>query len=222
MKKTFLLASVFFLAACADNHSTTMTVTPETKPIYSKDPNHETHYTQFPPASAYYNRGDPENLLDVSSELVTLPLGSRSDMIDLSDMVMQDPPTLAELRCAPTESLCMQAKELFEQYGVPAKFASGSKEVALMYERVMARDCENRYLDNSSNVYNLHPPTFGCSVMANTVQMVSDKRQFVRPSLLDYYDGEKAVRDYDHYLNPVESDENDDPVLDGMAISGGQ
>jgi hypothetical protein len=176
MKKLLALTSLSFLAACG----------PE------------------PVAQNYVNPGDPERQIDVSSELVTMNLGSRSALSDLSRTLRQDPPTRAELNCQAREGLCAEARSLFANRGIPAEFKGNGDSVTLVYERVVARDCENRYLDNSQNAYNLHPPTFGCSVRANTVQMVSDKQQIVNPSLMDVPDGQKAAQNYGRYQEAPE------------------
>ncbi len=155
------------------------------------------------PAAAYYDRGDPENLLDVSSEVVTMNLSSTSAMRDLNAMVSQDPPTRVQMSCSPKDGLCMEVRQMFEQYAVPVEAGSGPG-ITMIYERMVARDCEGRFIDNSINPYNLNHPTFACSVTANMVQMVSDKRQFTNPSLMDYTDGERAYQVYRVYLTPPE------------------
>jgi hypothetical protein len=152
------------------------------------------------PGKAYFNRGDPENLLDVSSEVVTLGQGQISQ---LSNMIVQDPPARAELGCSASDSLCTQAKKILDKHNIPAQYTGNGSGVTLVYERIMARDCENRFIDNSINPYNMNHPTFGCSITGNMVQMVSDKRQFVNPSLLDLADGEKTVQVYRAYEKPV-------------------
>ncbi len=37
---------------------------------------------------------------------------------------------------------------------------------------------------------------------SNIVQMVTDKRQFVSPTLLDYSDAASTIRAYNQYINP--------------------
>jgi type IV pilus biogenesis protein CpaD/CtpE len=160
------------------------------------------------PAQAYFNRGNPENLIDGSSEVVTMKLSSTTALNELASMVAQDPPTRVELNCAANDGLCMEARQLFDQYAVPVDVNAGPQGITMIYERVVARDCENRYIDNSINPYNLHHPTFGCSISANMVQMVSDKRQFTNPNLMDYADGEKAYQVYRVYLRTPESPEH--------------
>jgi hypothetical protein len=158
--------------------------------------------SQIPP-EAYTNRGDPENLLDLSTEIVNMSLNSPGALARLSDTLAEDPPSRAELSCARGEKLCTEARKVFDKHGVPVQVGGHGNGATLVYERVLARDCENRYIDNSINPYNLNHPTFGCSVRANMVQQVSDKRQFASPNLLDFQDAEKATQTYRNYLKPT-------------------
>lgn len=158
--------------------------------------------SQIPP-EAYYNRAEPESLLDVSSEVVNLPVSSEQSLDELTNWVNRDQPSRAELYCDDTNPQCAAAVEVLNLYGIPTnRMASGDNMVSLVYERVLARDCENRYIDNSINPYNFNSPTLGCSVAVNMVQSVTDKHQFVRPNLLDTPDARKAVQAYQNYLQP--------------------
>jgi len=161
---------------------------------------------------AYYDRGQPESLLDVSSEEVSMGLGSISSVDALSAAVEKDQPTRAELRCNSGESRCNAAMEVLKLYGVEYnQVAASDSKVTLIYDRVVARDCDNRYIDSHNNPYNLNHPVFGCSNSSNMVQMVTDKRQFIRPALLGFMDGEKAVKNHrDAYLNPPKDDNSSD------------
>lgn len=163
------------------------------------------------PPQAYHHRGDPEDLLDVSSEVITLNLASASSIRQLSSVVGKEAPTRAELSCSLQERLCSQAKALLERRNVPVRMADNDASVVLVYERVVARDCQQRYIDNSINPYNLNHPVYGCSVMGNTVQMVSDKQQFTDPALLDLQDAEKAQQVYGRYTRPSTKREDDTP-----------
>ncbi len=156
------------------------------------------------PKQAYFNRGDPENLLDLSSEIVSMNLNSQASLSRIAEAVSEDPPSRVELNCPRNEKLCTQARNIFDQHGIPVQMTGGGSDVAMIYERVVARDCENRYIDNSINPYNLNYPTLGCSITANMVQQVSDKRQFASPNLLDFQDGDKAVQTYRSYLKPTQ------------------
>lgn len=161
------------------------------------------------PGEAYYDRGSPESLLDVSSEVVNLSVTSESALDELANWLNQDQPTRAELYCLDGDARCVAAQEVLDLYGVPSAYApSGENMVTLVYERVLARDCENRFIDNSVNPYHLNHPTFGCSTAVNMVQMVSDKQQFVRPNLMDMPDAKKASQVYRNYMKAPVMPEN--------------
>lgn len=203
MKKSLVFVSTLLLTGCAESYPVSFTYTPEQTPVYAKGSKPPVHSpSTIPPDSAFRNPGDPERLLDKSSELVTMDLGSRGSLSKISKAVTQDPPTRAELSCSPKEALCADAKAIFAGHGIPAKFSGDGDNVTLVYERVVARDCDGRWVDNSKNPYNMHPPSFGCSVVGNAVQMVSDKKQFVDPNLTDFSDGEKSEQNYRRYQSP--------------------
>ena len=152
------------------------------------------------PKEAYFNRGSPETLLDVSSEVVNLQLSDMNSVSEVADWVNQDQPTRAELYCMDGDPVCMHAQQVLYQFDVPLLFvATADNMVTLVYERVLARDCENRFIDNTINPYNMNHPTFGCSMASNMVQMVTDKQQFISPALLDYADGAKVKQSMDGY-----------------------
>ncbi|MEI6729629.1 MAG: hypothetical protein WCL30_00050 [Pseudomonadota bacterium] len=152
------------------------------------------------PREAYYNRGNPESLLDTSSEVVNIKLGSRSSLQELANIIDKDQPTRADLKCVSNDANCVRAKKILQQFAVPVNYVQAkSFSVSLVYERVVARDCDNRYIDNPINPYNLNHPVFGCSVAANIVQMVSDKRQFTAPLLVGKPDAFKATQAMDAY-----------------------
>ena len=71
------------------------------------------------------------------------------------------------------------------QTGAAVDVTGAGQSVDMLYERVAAYNCVNRYVNNSSNNANLNHPAFGCSVASNIVQSVTDKRQFTNPALLD-------------------------------------
>ncbi len=158
------------------------------------------------PPEAHYARGQPESLLDVSSEVVNFSIVESHSVDELAQWINQDQPTRAELYCPADNLLCAQSQDVLDLYGVPTFYIpSPEPSVALVYERILARGCENRYIDNTANPYNLNHPTFGCSVAVNMLQMVSDKQQFVNPNLMDYQDAKKALQSYRNYLVPTQS-----------------
>jgi uncharacterized membrane protein YgcG len=153
------------------------------------------------PDEAYFNRGAPESLLDYSSEVVNLPVSNKVQVNEFSSWVNSDQPTRAEIYCTASSKTCDDALDVLDLYGVPyTHVPSDQATVTLVYERVSARDCEQRFIDNRNNFYNLNHPTFGCSIAANIVQHVSDKKQLLNPSIADLQDGEKGVQTYKRYL----------------------
>lgn len=230
MKRFSALIVALALAACSNEpQKVNFTITPK-KTSYP-DGRYEQAGTDYKPkvipSTAYYNRGDPENLLDVANETVKIRLNSRAALRELSLLVERDPPNRAELGCPQADSLCMQARETLGQHGVPVAFTTEVDGAALYYERVSARDCENRYVENLNEKHQLNAPTLGCSVAANTVQMVGDKRQFSNPRLLDFQDGKKAVQNMERYSKPPKpSDGQNNSLLKmiplGSSTSGGR
>jgi hypothetical protein len=155
------------------------------------------------PKEAYFNRGEPESLLDVNSEVVNLKIESPSSVREITHWINQDQPTRAELNCPESEKNCKKVKNILHQFGVPVKYSSTSQNnVVLVYERIQARDCQNRYIDNMVNPYNLNHPSFGCSISVNSVQMVSDKHQFTNPPLMDSSEAIKGVQAVEDYHMP--------------------
>lgn len=149
------------------------------------------------PDAAYFNRGSPEALLDRSTERVSIALGESNAQDELIYWLNQEQPTRAEISCAEGDFSCSVARHTLEKFGVTDVKRAPSQNgaaVHLIYERVVARDCDNRYLDNPHNPYNLNHPTFGCSTIVNAVQMVADKRQFTNPALHDNMDGRRAYQ----------------------------
>ena len=151
-----------------------------------------------------FSRGTPERLLDVSSEVVNLGVNSAAEVDELSQWVGRDQPTRAELYCSEGAPLCREAKQALELYGVPLMFVpSNTQTVTLVYERVLARDCDQRFNDNLQLWQHENHPSFGCSISANMVQHVTQKQQFISPNLGDYRDAESAVNTYRAYQAPA-------------------
>lgn len=157
--------------------------------------------SQIPP-QAYFQRGNPTSLLDASSEVVNVALTSEASVQEVVQWVDQDQPTSAQVYCLEGDAVCTQTLEALELFQVPVQYTSAADNmVALQYDRVVARDCEHRYIDNTVNPYNLNHPTLGCSTAVNMIQMVENKREFTNPVLLDYMDGEKAVQRYEQHIS---------------------
>ena len=172
------------------------------------------------PDSAYSNRAQPESLLDVSVEQVTVPLDTAQGVDDLVAWLDQSQPSQAMLQCAQSnDMLCINAKRLLSDFAVPVneEMSAGGSQVVLVYENLMAQDCDQRYVDRVHNPYNISHESFGCSVAANSVQMVSDKRQFINPALLGYMDGSRAGKVYHNSMTlPPLIEKNQGSVVDDV------
>ncbi len=153
------------------------------------------------PAETGFTRGQPENLLSVNSESVTVDLNQRNAIAQVVNYSNSEDITRAILTCS-NSLLCGRAESVLNQYGVPYEVRSGAvNTVAMISDRIIARDCDNKFVSNHHNPYNLSHRTFGCSMAMNQAMMVRDKRQFTDPMVLGPYDGFKAAQNYDSYLS---------------------
>lgn len=171
------------------------------------------------PQEAYFNRGQPESLLSIASEEVTVGLDGYGGIRQLTDWIDRQSPSRARLVCSSPE-ICDSAAQILDQYNVPYEQVDGVRnQVSLSFENVEARDCENRFVTNHINPYNLNHTTFGCTMAVNQVQMVTDKNSFTDPKLLDQYDGQKAVQNYDTYISREVIDTNSESFSPASAGS---
>lgn len=155
--------------------------------------------SQIPP-EAYFDRGSPEALIDVSTETATFDFGTKQSLKKVIDWTRTHRPSEAEVSCKIKSKACDQLVKALGKAGVAhTRVVSSGSTVTFTYEKAHARDCENRYIDNTINPYNLNHPTFGCSIAVNMVQQVTDKRQFSNPALMDAMDGRKAAQATDGY-----------------------
>jgi type IV pilus biogenesis protein CpaD/CtpE len=153
------------------------------------------------PDEAGFTRGQPESLLSANSESVSIDLGQRNALAQVVNSISNDSASRAILTCS-NGLLCNRVETLLNEYGVPYEVQSGSgNSVAIVYDRIIARDCDNKFVSNHNNPYNLNHTTFGCSTAMNQAMMVRDKRQFTDPMVLGPYDGFKASQNYDSYLS---------------------
>lgn len=167
------------------------------------------------PEETGFTRGQPETLLSVNSESISIDLNQRNSLAQLVNYVNNSDVSRAVVTCA-NSMMCGRVESVLEQYGVPYDVQSGSTDsVAVVYDRIIARDCDNKFRSNHHNPYNLNHPTYGCSTAMNQAMMVRDKRQFTDPMVLGTYDGFKAAQNYDSYL----SREIDDRVIKAEQLS---
>jgi len=155
------------------------------------------------PKEAYYTRGEPEGLLDYSSEVVNLKLDSPASLQEMVDIITKEQPSKAEIKCESSDSVCRDAKKILLQFAVKTKYESSPRATAsLHFERVLARDCQNRYIDLTHNPDNLNSPSFGCSVAVNLLETVSNKRQFIDPAIMEKPDARKPLQAITSYDKP--------------------
>jgi hypothetical protein len=175
------------------------------------------------PKEAYFNRADPESLLELSTEAVNARLTSPASVQEIIDTINKQQPTRAEVRCPETDGLCREAMHVMKQFAVPVKYSnSGANTVTLIYERVLTHNCQNRFIDNTAgmgNLNNLNYPTLGCSVAINMVQMVSDKRQFTNPELMSTPAATKPVQVMTNY-DAVHTPDTSFPTMVESGSSG--
>lgn len=152
------------------------------------------------PNETGFTRGQAESLLSVNSESVSIDLGQRNALAQVVNYVNNDNASRAILTCS-NGLLCNRVESVLNQYGVPYEVKSGAgNSVAVIFDNIIARDCDNKYYSNHNNPYNLSHTTFGCSMAMNQAMMVRDKRQYTDPVVLGPYDGFKAAQNYDSYL----------------------
>ena len=167
----------------------------------------------------YHTNGQPEALLDLSAEIVNFDITTESSVDQIVDWIATDTPTRAEVYCTDNDPVCLETQDALYNLGVPFEYiAASDNSITLVYERVLTRDCESRYINNTYNQSNLNHPTFGCSAASNMVQMVTDKKQFVAPNLLDYPDAEKGVSAYEMYLERPDFNQQTRSVIEDISF----
>ncbi|MBL0320022.1 MAG: hypothetical protein IPP74_12160 [Alphaproteobacteria bacterium] len=151
------------------------------------------------PAVSVVSPGQPESLLDVATQKVTLPLRTQEQVDQLVKHLEHEQPANASLQCNPAVNpLCQAAQETLQLYGISSQLEQGTQDtVTLVYNRIAAKPCDNRFVSNHYNLTNQNHKAFGCSVASNMVQMVTDRSQFTDPHILDLPDASNAVSVYD-------------------------
>jgi hypothetical protein len=138
----------------------------------------------------------PESLIDRSAERVTFSLAAPSARQDITEWLIKDVPSRAELQCDGGDSVCAAIAAELDRRNVPvdAMQAGGQPRAVLVYERYAARACDNTYRDNSFNPLNSTNKALGCSVSQNLLQSVADGDQFTNPPMMGNAYGNQAVK----------------------------
>ena len=148
-------------------------------------------------------KGSPESLISSSQESVRFDLTDQASIDALMGWVGNDMPTRAELSCidADENPQCQAVIKAFQSKGISIEMDMPAKRNAinLIYERVVARECQPAYQSNHSNSSNHHYTSFGCTTALNMVQSMADYSQITRPKLKDFTDAEMAVKTYRRY-----------------------
>ena len=120
-KKLLAVSSLLLLAACGDGMQFDNVVRKFTTPE---------------PAQPVAVAAPQETML----ETVRFSLANDSDVAALAHIVAQDPPSAAELNCAPNDPLCSKAKALFDQAKIPSQWTGSdgsAAKIILSYRRVL-------------------------------------------------------------------------------------
>lgn len=168
------------------------------------------------PKQAYASRGQPEALLTSQPKKADFDLNSKKSLKHILSWTQEYGPSDAVLSCQETSTLCTRLEHALQRHGVKTtRLYADTNKVTFTYAEIAAHQCENRYIDNMINPYNLSYPTLGCSIATNEVMMVTKRRTFTNPDLMGNPDARKTVQTFDQYYTPSKADTN----LSGMSGS---
>lgn len=174
------------------------------------------------PEQAYYTRGQPESLLEVTQTEAIFTLNKKTVVSDISKWIKNASPSEALLHCQKKNKICNRVEALLKKKGIStARNTSSTNEVTFFYEQISVRKCENRYIDNTVNPYNLNHPTFGCTIASNSAQMVANKQQFINPNLTDKTDARKPVQVTDFYNTATKPETDSTPLTTSKTLVSG-
>jgi len=126
----------------------------------------------------------PEYLVNRSAEKISFPISDSQSVSSVVDWIsVGDKPSSAEVACNGSSESCRQVKNILNRYKISytegAVSSSSEQSVSLIYARLTASACFLKQL--------------GCSTSLNSVRMVANREQFVRPFISDMQDAETAV-----------------------------
>lgn len=135
-----------------------------------------------------------ESLINSSAEKVSFAISDLSSLSPIEKWVSNgDSPSSAELTCVNRGKVCNAVKKILSKHGisvneVPA--APGSDNVvgsvSLIYNRLIARECATVH--------------FGCATSTNSIHMVTNREQFIKPALSDFQDAASVVEAVKKYV----------------------
>lgn len=172
------------------------------------------------PKEAYFTHGQPETLLVHSKQEESFDITGKDSVKRILQWASQAKPSQASLHCKETNKFCNKIEKVMERNGISTtRVASHSNHVTFTYDKIAARDCENRYVDNMINPYNLNHPAYGCSMAVNMAQMVTDRREFDEPDLVDDMDARKAVQAVDVYTTASKPSTSFETLSSSQSVS---
>ncbi len=128
----------------------------------------------------------PESLLNPSSEKVSFPVTDSSSVKNIVEWIHGDnKPSSAEVTCAAKDKSCIALKRTLKAEKiafteVPLSTEEGKTgNISIIYSHIIARDCKTS--------------DFGCSTAINSLRMVTNREQFIKPALSDFQDAASAV-----------------------------
>ena len=138
----------------------------------------------------------PESLIDKSSERVTFSLATPSARQDIAEWLQKDMPSRVELECETGDGACAVIHGDLVAKKMPVELAAngGQPKAVLIYDRFVARACDNKFRDNSFNPLNRNQNVLGCAVSSNVVESVADGDQFVNPPMMGNASAVQAVK----------------------------
>ena len=125
----------------------------------------------------------PEDLLANSAEVVSFPISDTASLHTISAWIADDLPSHATLSCSAGNAGCTELTRLLNEKHIPTtENAEATDKVALSYDHITTREC----------------PTyaFGCSVSVNSLHMIGNYNQILKPATVGSQDAASAVDAY--------------------------
>ncbi len=124
-----------------------------------------------------------ETLLTNSSEVVSFPISDRASVHTIQNWIGDEAPSYATVSCPTGNPQCAEVTRVLNAQNITVDNAAGASDtVTLSYDHPTARNCP--------------PQAFGCSVAANSLQMISNYNQILHPAVSDPQDAAQGVKAY--------------------------